>query len=62
MHTELKKAIIDYIFQNPKEHQLNHATTEKFKAYIFDSEGNYLIGGPTVTEFIFDAIQLITRP
>lgn len=61
MRTELKKAIIDFIFENEKEFQINNAVTEKFRAYIYDADGNYLIGGKDVSEFIDKAIKLILR-
>ena len=43
---ELKKAIIDFIFEKEK-FQLHNATIEKFRLYIYDSNGNYLIGEKT---------------
>ena len=61
MRTELKKAIIDFIFENEKQFQINNAVTEKFRAYIYDADGNYLIGGKDVSEFIDKAIKLILR-
>jgi hypothetical protein len=61
MRTELKKAIIDFIFEGEKEFQINNAVTQKFRAYIYDADGNYLIGGKDVSEFIDKAIKLILR-
>ena len=59
MRKELKKAIIDYIFENEKEFQLTNSVRTKFRAYIYDGEGNYLIGGKEVSEFIREAIKII---
>lgn len=59
MKTELKKAIVNFILDNEKEFQLHNTTTQKFRAYIYDSEGSYLIGGKEVGEFIRDAIKLL---
>lgn len=59
MRKELKKAIIDYIFENEKEFQLTNSVTNKFRAYIYDADGNYLIGGEEVYDFIIEAIKLI---
>lgn len=59
MRKELKKAIIDYIFENEKEFQLTNSVTTKFRAYIFDADGNYLIGGKEVSRFIDEAIKFI---
>jgi len=52
MNVELKKAIVNYMFDNAKEFQLNNATTEKFRQYIFTPEGSYCFGGNEVAEFI----------
>jgi len=59
MRKELKKAIIDYIFENEKEFKLTNSVTNKFRAYIFDADGNYLIGGKEVMEFIEKVEKLI---
>lgn len=60
MKKELKQAIINHIFENSTDFQLINNTTDKFRAYIYDSKGDYLIGGNEVYEFIRDAIELIT--
>lgn len=59
MKTELKKAIVDYIFENENEWQLQNSTTRHFRAYIYDAEGNYLIGGEEVADFIKKALTLL---
>lgn len=59
MKKELKKAIINFIFDNDKEFQLHHAVTNKFRQYIYDSDGNYIIGGEDVSNFIDEALHLI---
>ena len=59
MNKELKKAIVDFIFDNEKEFNLNNSTTDNFRAYIYDSKGEYLIGGKDVSDFIGKAIDLI---
>lgn len=58
MNTELKRTIVDYIFDNQDVFGLHNVTTDKFKAYIYNDEGNYLIGGEKVTEFIGQAVKL----
>ena len=60
MNKELKQAIVNFIFNNDKDFQLHNATTNKFRAYIYDNDGNYLIGGEDVSKFIKDAIKLLT--
>ena len=59
MRTELKKAIIAYIFENKLDFQLHNATNYKFKNYIYDDKGEYLIGGEDVSKFIDNAIKLL---
>ena len=59
MHNELKKQIVIFILENTKEFQINSATKTKFRPYIYDSTGNYLIGGEQVGEFINQAIELL---
>lgn len=61
MNEELKKVIIGFIFKHIEGYQLNNNTIEAFRAYIYDSKGNYLIGGEQVSTFITDAIKLIKR-
>lgn len=58
MNKELKKVIINYIFDNEKQFNLTNATIEKFRPYIYDSTGNYLIGGADVSQFIEHSIKL----
>lgn len=59
MKTELKKAIIAYMFDNANEFQLLNATTNEFRQYIYTPDGNYCIGGERVSEFINEVERLI---
>lgn len=59
MKKELKQAIVNFIFDNEKEFQIINTTTDKFRPYIYDNEGEYLIGGKDVYDFIKDAIKLL---
>lgn len=59
MHFELKKAIIEYMFDTHNDFQLHNNTVDQFRPYIYDSDGNYLIGGKEVSEFIATAVKLI---
>ena len=61
MHNELKKQIVIFILENTKEFQINSATKAKFGPYIYDIQGDYLIGGKDVSEFISKAIELIKK-
>lgn len=59
MKTELKKAIISYMFENEKAFQLYNQTVENFRQYIYDQKGEYLIGGEEVAHFISMSEKLI---
>lgn len=59
MKTELKKAIINFIFENINEFQINNVTVNEFRPYIYTDNGEYLIGGEEVATFINEAIKLL---
>lgn len=59
INIELKKAICEWICDNISEFQIYTACTKKFRNYIFDDEGNYLIGGEAIADFCNNAIDLI---
>jgi len=56
---ELKQQIIKYIFDNKDQFQLTNATINNFREYIYNSKGEYLIGGELIASFITKAIDLI---
>jgi len=58
MNDKLKNAIINFVIDNQKEFQLINATVEKFRTYIYNSDGNYLIDDKDISEFIKDFIKL----
>jgi hypothetical protein len=59
MNLELKKAIVNYIFDNSNEFQIINSVKNKFRLYIYDDKGEYLIGGKHIAEFIEDTIELL---
>lgn len=59
MDKELKRAIINCILDNCNNFQLHNAINKEFAAYMYDSKGNYLIGGEKVNKFISDSIKLL---
>ena len=59
MHTELKKAIVDFIFENLNNFQLISSVKQEFRQYIYAPKGDYCIGGKDVGIFIDNAIKLI---
>lgn len=59
VRTDLKKAIIDWLFEHENSWQRRIVCYDTFKTYIYDSLGNYLIGGKDVYDFIAMADDLI---
>lgn len=59
MPKELKAAIIKWLLENENQWQRVNACTEAFREYIYNKNGNYLIGGESVAEFIRAADKLI---
>lgn len=52
MDKELKKAIVNWFFENVNAWQRVNACHDYFRQYIYDSNGNYIIGGKRVSDFI----------
>ena len=61
MFMELKKAIIEWLIDNPNTWQRVNACHEAFRQYIYDASGNHIIGGEVVSDFIRDANALLYR-
>jgi len=61
MRTELKKQIILWILNNVNEFQIVNQCVQAFREYIYNSKGEYLIGGEDVKEFIDCQINLIAK-
>lgn len=61
MDKELKKEIIDYLYENENLWQRVNVCREEFKEYIYDRNGNYLIGGEVVSNFIELADKLLYK-
>ena len=59
MHKKKKKEIIKWLLENENEWQRLIACTKEFRNYIYNDEGNYLIGGEEVSSFIEEADDLI---
>ncbi|MEI8137821.1 MAG: hypothetical protein WCH21_10900 [Bacteroidota bacterium] len=58
MQKELKDAIIKYVQENTNDFQLMNNTTKHFRNYVYGDDGEYLIGGQVVAQFINDFINL----
>ena len=52
INTELKQAIINYIFENYNLFNRLNNTTSKFKNYIYDENWNYLIWWKEIIDWI----------
>jgi len=59
MYLELKKAIIDWLIEHEDTWQRVNQCHEEFKQYIYNNEGNYIIGGEVVSDFITKADRLL---
>lgn len=59
MYKELKKAIILWLLDNENKWQRTNECCKVFRAYIYDADGNYLIGGEIVSKFITDTDKLL---
>lgn len=62
MQYSLMQEIFNFMIENRNEFQLLNATTTKFRAYIFDEEGEYLKhGGKQVSSYILRTNDLINK-
>lgn len=59
INNDLKKAMADWVFEHINEYQLYNAASEHFRAYIFDANGNWLIGGEANYNFLHKLIDII---
>jgi hypothetical protein len=61
MNLELKKQIFLFMCDHQNEFQLVNFTVSEFRPYIYTPEGNFLIGGETVYEFISTIYETIFK-
>ena len=61
MRLELKKEIIDWLIENKCRWQRVNACVKAFSQYIYDEDGEYIIGGEEVNVFIHLADDLLFR-
>lgn len=59
MELELKKAIVEWLLSHENEWQRVNACRKYFSLYIYDPDGEYLISGQKVSEFISKADELL---
>lgn len=56
IYFELKKSILAWYLENINTWQRSNACREAFRQYIYDADGNYIIQGKAVSDFI-DAVE-----
>lgn len=61
MQYSLMKRIFNYVVDNRNDFQVLNAAVSEFRAYIFDDQGEYLIGGEQVHTFIQDSLTLMHK-
>ena len=59
INTELKKAIIDYIFEIKDTRNRHNNVIATFKRYIYDENWNYLIWWKEISDWIDEINKLI---
>lgn len=59
MKKELKEEIIKWLFNNENCWQRLNSCKDEFEDYIYDRNGDYLIGGKEVSSFISESNELI---
>lgn len=52
IYFELRKAIVEWLLENENVWQRTNECREHFRQYIYNDEGNYIIGGKKVSDFI----------
>ena len=56
---ELKQAIINWLLENENKWQRISACIQEFRPYIYTDEGNYLIGGKEVSNWIHNIDKIL---
>lgn len=59
MYKELKAEILKWLLEHENEWQRVNACTKAFRQYIYNTDGNFLIGGNIVSDFITEADKLL---
>ena len=58
---ELKIMIFNWLVDNENEWSRVNEKKKKIRDYIYNREGNYLIGGKKVSDFIYKADKLLYK-
>ena len=59
MNKELKASILNWLLANENQWMRVRACHEAFRQYIYDPNGNFIIGGKQVSNFITKADKLL---
>lgn len=59
MCKELKAEILKWLLEHENEWQRVNACTEAFRQYVYNTDGNFLIGGNIILDFIKEADRLL---
>jgi len=59
IYKELKKAILLWLLENKNIWQRVNTCVDEFRNYIYSDNGDYLIGGVNVYNFIINADKLL---
>lgn len=59
MYKELKAEILKWLLDHENEWQRVNTCREVFRQYIYNADGNHIIGGKIVSEFIIEADKLL---
>ena len=59
MYKELKAEILKWLLEHENTFDRVNACKDEFRPYIYNADGNYLIGGQTVSKFITEADKLL---
>ena len=61
MDLQLKKVILLWLLDNENKWQRVNACVNQFRSYIYSNEGDYLIGGEEVYDFIKKADLMLYK-
>lgn len=61
MNLQLKKEVLLWLLENENKWQRVNTCVNQFNSYIYNNEGDFLIGGARVYEFIKNADSLLFK-
>ena len=61
INRELIRNIMLWIIENEEDVQIKNNCVNNFKDYIYNKDGNYLIDGEQMANFIYEQIDLLKK-